>query len=102
MTLWCSNCCEQRDHAPVSVGHYSCSECGTERVWGSEPEKPITKIYPKPRERSRRRKLTDEQVRELRALKGKKPQKDIARMFGLAECTVSEIINRKSYVEVEP
>ena len=51
-------------------------------------------------ERLPQAKLSDADVRSIRALKGAVEQQDIARMYGVAESCVSKIINRRSWRHV--
>ena len=46
------------------------------------------------------RKLTDDQVRHIAALRGAAPQRAIARQFGVSRSTVSFIHNRKRHVHI--
>ena len=45
-----------------------------------------------------RRKLTREKVEQIRALKGKKTQREIAAQFGVADATIRDIYSGKSWV----
>lgn len=68
--------------ASVEVGHYS----NHEKARGEQHGKS---------------KLTDEQVREILALKGTATYQEIADMYGVALSTVSNILSRKIWKHVE-
>lgn len=51
-------------------------------------------------ERGPASKLTSEQVREIRSMKGTMYYADIGRRFGVGQSTISSIMNRQSWTEV--
>lgn len=84
--------CGHGDQACINPNHLSWKTCsenqldraahGTKNVW------------------SRRGKLTPEKAEQIRELKGKKPQREIAEMFGVSRSQISWVMTGRAWVNL--